>query len=145
MVFLHSGLAVMARPQEFLEEKMELESVRLIVGSFIHIGVFVEEVSRSIICDGPYKLETVCLRVVNMDGLTFTTQDLERMSLPSDDCGAQEIGGLCDRKRERIFLEYFSRGMPAHQGRFLLLCAKVEGSGAVRVTFTITCHSSSGE
>lgn len=135
----------MARSQWFLEEKMELESLRLIVGSFISIGVFVEEMARSVICDGPYKLETVCLRVVNIDGLTITTQDLERMGLPSDDRGAQEIGGLCDRRRERIFLGYFSKGMPTHQGRFLLLCAKVEGTGAVRVTFTITCHNSSGE
>ncbi len=135
-------MVVRARPQGFLEEKMGDEIVRFMVGKFGTIRVFVEPMGKTITYDGPYKLETVPLRVTTEEGFVFTTEDLTRMMLETDDRGAQEIGYLCDRKREQIFLEYFTKGMPAHQGRFLLLCAKVEGSGAVRVTFTITCHNS---
>lgn len=125
--------------------KMKREIVRLMVGAINNIGIFVEPMARTTVCDGPYELETICIRVVNEHGHTFTTQDLERMTLPGDHRGAHEIGMLCSRRSERICLEYFSKGMPSYQGKFLLMCAKMEESGALRVTFTITCHNSSQE
>ena len=115
---------------------------RLLVGSIGTVGIYVEPVAKSVVCDGPYTLETVSLRAVTEEGFHFSTDHLERMCLKQNDSGAHEIGMLCSRRPERIYMEFFSKGMPHAQGRFLLLCTRVEQTGAVRVTFTITCHSS---
>jgi hypothetical protein len=142
MVFYPTELVVRARPKVHGGYEMESQLTRLPVGSIGTVGIYVEPMAKNVVSDGPHILETVSLRVVTEEGYHFSTDDLERMCLEKNDLGAREIGMLCSRRPERMFVEYFSKGMPYTQGRLLVLCARVEQTGAVRVTLTISCHSS---